>query len=115
MAFSSPCTQNVCTDLSQLILTRREHASKLGGAGMIAQQVKSRSVELGTAVAIVPIDMGKVKLPVRMCGDKRLQTLKLLLNRLSLLLAGRRYSNVDCYLYHDTAPSAVRQRKSAAM
>ena len=76
---------------------------------MIAQPIKTWTIEIGSTVAVVAIDMLLMKMPGGLCCGVLLETGKLLLNGLCLLLAVGRDPDIHRDLHRVPPVGAVRQ------
>jgi hypothetical protein len=79
---------------------------------MIAQPIKARTIEIGTAVAVVAIDMLLVKVPGGLCCGVLLETGKLLLNGLCLLLTVGRDPDIHRDLHRVPPVGVARQGRA---
>ena len=75
---------------------RRGHQDhiKIGQCRMISQPVQPRPAKAGAAIPVVTVNVLVVKLPAA-SGNRRAQSVKLLLDSLRLRLAGRRDPRID--------------------
>ena len=71
-----------------------------GKGGVVAQAIQARAIELGAAIAIIAIDVLVGEMPLGMLGHMRPQAVKLLVNRLGLLLAAGRDSGIQSDFHH---------------
>jgi hypothetical protein len=72
-----------------------EHALKGGKSGAVAQAIQTGTIELGAAIPIITIDVLVGEMPVLLLHNMRAQPLKLLVNRLGLLLASGRNPDIQ--------------------
>src|SRR5262245_52476624 len=79
----------------QTIGSGEQHKLKGGKRSTVAQAIEARAIELGAAISIIAIDMLVGEMPLGMLRDMRLQAIKLLLDRLSLLLTGGRDAEIQ--------------------
>ena len=77
-----------------------------GKGGTIAQAVQTGPVEFGPTIPIIAIDMFVGLMPVLLLGDMGQQPVDLLVNRLGVLLAACRDTNIECN-FHEVPPVAV--------
>jgi hypothetical protein len=87
---------------------RRGHQNQLesGHGRLVAQPVQPWPVELGPTVAVIPKDVSFRQMPVGVVGNCGSQPVQLLFNRLTLLLAVGRNSDIQGDL-HDNPPDWV--------
>jgi hypothetical protein len=81
-------------------------------AGGISQSIQARTIELGTRVTIIAINMFRCQLPIGMLGNSHLQSLNLLFYTLTLHLTVGRYSGIKGDL-HGHSPDWVIPGKVA--
>src|SRR3990172_9356759 len=75
-------------------------------AGGISQPIQARTIELGTRVTIVAINMLRCQLPIGILSYSLLQSLNLLFNALTLHLTVGRYSGIKSD-FHGHSPDWV--------
>jgi hypothetical protein len=96
---------------SQAIRRGYQNQLKSGHCRMVAQPVQAGPVELGPTVAIIPKDVRFRQTPVGVSGNFDSQPFQLLFNRLTLLLAVGRNSDIQGDLHHNppywAVPSAL--------
>jgi hypothetical protein len=80
---------------SQSIWCGYQNQFELSHAGSISQPIQPRTIEFGTGITIIPINMFFYQFPFGMLGDSFLQTFNLLFNALALHLAVGRHSDVQ--------------------
>ena len=90
----------------QPIRSRHHDQFKGGQRGTIPQPIQARPIELGPAIAVIPIDVLFRQMPVGMRRHMGLQAVELLLNGLRLLLTIGRDTDIQGH-FHGTPPAGV--------
>src|SRR6266496_444843 len=77
-----------------------------GKRSAITQAIQTRPVEFGPTISIITVNVLVGQMPVRLLGHMCPQAVKLLVDRLGLLLAAGRDAGIQCD-FHGIAPSEM--------
>jgi hypothetical protein len=81
---------------SQSIRCSQQHEVEGAKGGLVTQMVEARALEFGATIAIVAEDVFFGQTPVSVSGDGSAQAVKLLVDRMRLLLPAGRDPGIEC-------------------